>query len=84
MKKEMIIIKMALINDKTMEIGLIPIIEEKNKVSLMDIAFKKDLKQIINEVQTQKQKLMDIIYLPSDWCNKNNLNLFKKISIEIS
>ena len=84
MKKNMVVVSLKAVANDTMEIGLVPVAEPKKKKTLMDIALNGDLTKVINEVQTAKQRFMDIIYRPLSWCIEHEVTIYKQLCVEVS
>ena len=70
------------IDEETMKLELVPLIQTKNKPDLLSLAMNGDAQGIMKNLQ-QNQQHRNIIYRSREWCAKKRILPFTGINLEI-
>lgn len=81
MQENMMVVAIKAIDDEIIELELEPVLIKKHKINIPALAMTGDMQQITRELQ--RRNLRDKIYLPREYCTKNEITLFSYIKVDL-
>lgn len=82
MQENMMVVAIKAIDNEILELELEPVSVKKHKINLPALAMSGDVQQIMGEMQ--RRNLRDKIYLPREYCTKNEINIFSYIIVDLT
>jgi len=82
MKEQFMVVAIDAINEETMKLELVPLVESKTKPDILNMALSGDTQGLMKSMQQQKQH-RNIIYRSRIWCAEKRILPFTGLTMEI-
>ena len=82
MNEHFMVVGITAVNDETMKLELVPLVQTKNKRNILDIALGGDAQQIMKEIQ-QGEHHRNIIYRSREWCMEKQILPFSSMIMNL-
>lgn len=84
MKEDMMVVGLRAVGDgNILEIELVSLVVAKKKMDVMGQIMGGDVMGALKTVRSADEQHHTKIYLPRDWCNQNNITLFRSMTLDI-
>ena len=82
MKEDMVCIGIKVIDDDTMQLELVPLLKNKKKSNITELAMQGKSRELIKAIQGEQQH-RHIIFRDREWCIKKQIIPFCSMTLDI-